>query len=126
MIEARWNLKTYLQAHNLTPYRLARALPDMRQATIYRLVAQDSPQSVSFDILARVISGLRALTGEEVTPNDLITLVSKMDDEDAAWLSADLSGLAHEEPYDWGGLDPLSLGQPVSVNDAGEMVVGER
>lgn len=113
MIEVTWNLKGYLQRHGLTPYRLAKSIPDMRQATIYRLAAEDAPQSVSFEVLSKVLTGLRALTGESVTADDLILLREKPNAEDRAWMDADLSRLGEWEAYDWGGLNPLELGEPV-------------
>ncbi|MGX9687052.1 hypothetical protein ACTQ9L_07885 [Deinococcus wulumuqiensis] len=51
----------------------------MRQATIYRLAAEDAPQSVSFDVLSKVISGLRSITGQDITPNDLMSVVERPD-----------------------------------------------
>jgi len=77
MMHAQWKLRAYLRAHGITPYKLAKALPEVRQATIYRLAAEDAPQSVSFDVLSQVIAGLRRVTGEEVTPNDLIEIVEE-------------------------------------------------
>ncbi|MEM9540147.1 MAG: hypothetical protein AAGA60_11690 [Cyanobacteria bacterium P01_E01_bin.42] len=32
---------------------------------------------------------------------------------DREWLEANLSELDESEPYDWGNLDPLTLGKPV-------------
>lgn len=77
MTQAQWKLRAYLNAHGITPYKLAKALPEVRQATIYRLAAEDAPQSVSFDVLSQVITGLRRVTGEEVMPNDLIAIVEE-------------------------------------------------
>ncbi|GGS40560.1 helix-turn-helix domain-containing protein [Deinococcus knuensis] len=121
MMQAQWKLRAYLQAHGITPYRLAKALPEMRQATIYRLAAEETPQSVSFDVLSQVIAGLRRVTGEDVTPNDLIAIVETRSAEDTSWQTADLSRLADEEPYDWGGVDPLTLGKAVHVTASGEI-----
>lgn len=39
-------------------------------------------------------------------------------------MNADLSGMADLDPYDWGNVDPLSLGEAVSVNSEGQVVVG--
>ncbi|THF87207.1 helix-turn-helix transcriptional regulator [Deinococcus sp. KSM4-11] len=124
-MQAQWKLRDYLHAHGITPYKLAKAIPDVRQATIYRLAAEDAPQSVSFDILSRVITGLRTVTGQDVTVGDLITLVEIPTSEDAAWMNADLSGMADLDPYDWGNVDPLSLGEAVSVSSDGQIIVGK-
>lgn len=32
---------------------------------------------------------------------------------DLEWLDSDISRLGEHEPYDWGGVDPLTLGKPV-------------
>jgi hypothetical protein len=75
MMTVQWKLRRYLDAHGLTAYRLAQAIPDMRQATIYRLASKTTPQSVNFEILGRILQGLRQLTGETVTPNDLLEVL---------------------------------------------------
>lgn len=77
MMQAQWRLRDYLNSKGITAYRLAKAIPEVRQATIYRLAAEDAPQSVSFDVLSQVITGLRKLTGQDITPNDLICVVEE-------------------------------------------------
>lgn len=77
MTHVQWKLHDYLKSRGITPYRLAKAIPEVRQATIYRLAAQDAPQAVSFGVLSQVIHGLRKLTGQDITPNDLILVVEE-------------------------------------------------
>jgi hypothetical protein len=39
--------------------------------------------------------------------------VETMNPEDQDWLEKDLSHLSEFEPYDWGDMDPTTLGKPV-------------
>lgn len=39
--------------------------------------------------------------------------VETMSQEDQDWLETDLSRLSEFEPYDWGDVDPTTLGKPV-------------
>ncbi len=67
-----WNLEKFLEEHGKTRYELAQTLGgnfESRLASIYRL---KSPNRLDFTTLADLIGGLRELTGEEVTPNDLL------------------------------------------------------
>jgi hypothetical protein len=44
---------------------------------------------------------------------------------DQDWLEGDLSNLDEYEPYNWGELDPLTLGKPIKyVSDRGFVVEG--
>jgi hypothetical protein len=46
---------------------------------------------------------------------------------DQDWLESDLSHLEEYEPYDWGDLDPLTLGKPIKyVPDLGFVVEGSK
>jgi hypothetical protein len=49
-----------------------------------------------------------------------------MTDEDRAWLNADLSRMGEEEPYDWGGADPLACDPVYWDAEAGTLMVGPR
>lgn len=40
-----------------------------------------------------------------------------MDDETKAWHDADLSKLSDYEPYDWGDIDPLTIGEPLRLGN---------
>jgi hypothetical protein len=40
-----------------------------------------------------------------------------MDDETRAWHDADVSKLADYEPYDWGDIDPLTIGEPLRLRN---------
>ena len=69
-----WKLNEFLEAHDLTAYRLATTLDTHTRApTIYRLAKKDVELSrIDFNVLATIIDGLRELTGEEVTISDLL------------------------------------------------------
>ena len=70
----KWKLSEFLEAHDLTAYRLATTLDTHTRApTIYRLAKKDVELSrVDFNVLATVIDGLRELTGEDVKVSDLL------------------------------------------------------
>ena len=88
MMKVQWRLRDYLQQHGLTAYRLAQAMPDTRQPTVYRLASERAPQSVNFDLLGKVIQGLKVLTGQDVTPNDLLEVIYVAEPEREAELPA--------------------------------------
>ena len=46
-----------------------------------------------------------------------------IDIEDQAWMNTDLSGLSDLEPYDWGDVDPRSLGKPIRYEPGRGFVV---
>ena len=70
----KWKLAEFLDAHNLTAYRLATTLDShTRTPTIYRIAKKNVELSrVDFTVMASVIDGLRELTGEDVTVSDLL------------------------------------------------------
>lgn len=67
-------MREYLAAHNLSAYKLAKAMGSAtRVGTVYRLARESSPPSrVDLPTLARVLDGLAALTGHEVSVADLL------------------------------------------------------
>lgn len=72
-----------------------------------------------------VITALEELTGKPVSPSDLLEVTtlpstdSLEDSEARQWLGGDLSHLGKFEPYDFGGHDPMTLGQPVHIGPDG-------
>jgi hypothetical protein len=70
-------LRNYLKRKGLTAYQLAKSLPDSRQPTIYRLASEKPPSSIDLEVLGRVVRGLRVLTGEQVSPNDILEVVDE-------------------------------------------------
>lgn len=61
-----------------------------------------------------------------MSPADLLTAVTMPgpDRKARSWLDRDVSRLGKVEPYDWGGVDPYTLGEPVRVGADGELVMG--
>lgn len=100
MMQVHWRLRDYLNQHGLTAYRLAKVLPEVRQPTIYRLASEHSPQSVNFETLGKVLQGLKTLTGEEVTPNDLLEViqVAPLAEKEPALLSGSLQKWTKRAP----------------------------
>ena len=49
----------------------------------------------------------------------------QLDPESQSWLESDLSRLGEHEPYDWGDLNPLTLGEPVEYIPGKGWVVGK-
>ena len=68
-----WKLAAYLEEKELTTYRLAQRVERGRENTVYRLVRQgESLKRLDLEVLADILGGLRALTGQEVTADDLL------------------------------------------------------
>lgn len=74
MALVRWKLASYLTAHNLTAYKVAKQMGGMtRVPTVYRMADGDRPISrVDLGTLAEVLVALRQLTGETVDIGDLL------------------------------------------------------
>lgn len=69
-VPVRWKVKQYLEAHNLTPYRLMKE-SGLAQGTVYRLVNGDT-QNLNATTLDATIRALRTLTGEPVDIPDVL------------------------------------------------------
>jgi DNA-binding Xre family transcriptional regulator len=129
----RWKLKEYLDTHGVSAYRLAEHTHGRLSRTgIYRLTAKDL-KAVRFETLAAVIPALRDITGEEVQVGDLLEYVPAPDPdaealeaEHRAWEGAILEPLDSPalELYDWDGLDPLTLGEPLHFEEGKGWVKG--
>lgn len=126
MRAVKFTLKHYLDVNGLTAYRLAQASRGrVSRGTVYAL-ARGSAVRVDLSTLGAVITTLEELTGREVTPADLLTVVTVPgpDREARAWLDTDASRLGEMEPYDWGDADPYTLGEPVRVGPDGQLLIG--
>ena len=123
----RWKLKTYLEAHGLTPYKLAQR-SGLARNTVYGMTRGESEGNLR--TLETVVRTLREVTGEEVKLEDVVEIVDapleeaqERDEESRAWQSADLAPPL--EPYDWGDVEPSVLGKPIRyVPGEGIVVVG--
>lgn len=103
-----WKLREFLAERNITRLALEKKA-DVSRVTLYRMTSPDPKklqQRIDFPTLTAIIAALRDLTGEDVTPDDLLEFVpgpeSQPQDEDEALLGTDLGGLGRYEPYDWG------------------------
>lgn len=70
IVPVRWKVKQYLEAHNLTPYRLMKE-SGLAQGTVYRLVNGDT-QNLNASTLDATIKALRTLTDEPVDIPDVL------------------------------------------------------
>jgi transcriptional regulator with XRE-family HTH domain len=68
----RWRLKEYLDEHGLTPFALVTA-SGLSTATVYP-IARGKAERVSLETVQRIADTLQAMTGENVTLNDLFVL----------------------------------------------------
>jgi hypothetical protein len=112
MRAVKFTLKRYLDINGLTAYRLAQAARGrVSRGTVYAL-ARGTAGRVDLGTLGAVITTLEELTGEPVTPADLLQVVtvSEPDAETQEWQAAELT--APLAPYDWGAAGEPS-GEPV-------------
>ncbi|CAM2975776.1 helix-turn-helix domain-containing protein [Deinococcus radiodurans] len=72
MSEVRWRLKEFLAERNLTAYALSKEGGIHRLSTVYRITGSDAPTRVDLPTLAKVLDGLRKLTGEDVQIGDIL------------------------------------------------------
>jgi DNA-binding Xre family transcriptional regulator len=70
VMPVRWKVKQYLEAHNLTPYRLMKE-SGLAQGTVYRLVNGDT-HNLNASTLDATIKALSSLTGEHVDISDVL------------------------------------------------------
>lgn len=62
---------------------------------------------------------------KQKTNNDELTSHKSFEDE--AWLDSELSQLDEYDPYDWGDLDPLTLGKAVIyIPEVGFIIEGDQ
>ena len=73
----RLSLDRYLARHGLTTYRLAKEVEsEVARSSVYDLARGGEVRRVDLRTLGVVLSGLEKLTGQRVTPDDLIEIVS--------------------------------------------------
>lgn len=72
----RLSLDRFLATHSLTPYRLFKEVEGkLAKSSVYDLVRGDEVKRVDLSTLSAVLEGLMSLTGERLTPNDLLETV---------------------------------------------------
>jgi DNA-binding Xre family transcriptional regulator len=114
MAEMKWNLEGWLEQHGITRYELAQNMGGNVKTRLTSLYRMRQPKRIDLSVMGEIVSALRRITGEEVTPNDLLEYIpdpapKEMDAETKAWLYAELAPPL--EPYDWAGVEPETLGE---------------
>ena len=89
-------LKEYLDAHDLSAYRLVQATKGrIAERTVYSL-ARTETKRVDLAVLGEVLNALGKLTGEDVTPNDVLRFVDLPEDDMPAMLEASAVDLGRQ------------------------------
>ncbi len=96
-MNVRVSLDRYLQQNNLTAYRLSKEVDGKAaQGSVYALARGNKVKRVDLETLSQVMQALMRLTGQTVTPNDLLEVIEEpetpLDEETKAWLD----GAAHD------------------------------
>ena len=114
----KWTLKNYLDNNDLSAYKLVQAAK-VSPTTVYALARGDH-ERVSLEVLDKVLAGLERLTGKPATLTDVLEREpdpepqEEIDAETRAWLEVDLAPPL--EPYEWGDVDPETIGEPVQFD----------
>lgn len=83
----RVSLDRFLERHNLTAYRLVKATQGrVARGSVYALARGKDVKRVDLDTLNEVMNALERLTGQSVTPNDLLEVVEAPQEDDTAAL----------------------------------------
>jgi DNA-binding Xre family transcriptional regulator len=106
----RVSLDRYLERHNLSAYRLANELKGrVAQGSVYAMTRSKTVKRIDLETLSGVLQALERITGEPVTPNDLLEVVQESEpDPEQAWLDSSAADLkaaleeieANENPND--------------------------
>ncbi|WP_075834952.1 helix-turn-helix domain-containing protein [Deinococcus marmoris] len=76
MAAVRWRLSDVLEEHGITAYALAKAGGIDRMGTVYRIARRGhEPSRIDLPTLARIVTGLRQLTGQEIQISDILEYV---------------------------------------------------
>jgi hypothetical protein len=124
MRAVEFTLNSYLKAHGLTAYRLAEAARGrVSRGTVYAL-ARGNVARVDLVTLGAVMTALEELTGEPVTPGDLLSAVTlpEPDAEAREWEAAALAPTL--APYEWGAAGEPG-GEPVRYVPGVGFVAGD-
>lgn len=73
MLDVTINLKSLLERHDLSVYRLAQVSGISRQALYAITSTKSTPKAIELKTLAKIVTALEMLTGLQLEPNDLIT-----------------------------------------------------
>ena len=87
-----WKLPDYLKQNNVSVYKLDKELSGRVSTRTLYSWGKNAPERPDLGVLGEVIGALRRLTGQPVTPNDLLEVIEEpvevMDDETRDWLEA--------------------------------------
>ncbi len=114
----KWTLKNYLETHDLSAYKLVQTAK-VSPTTVYALARGDH-ERVSLEVLDKVLAGLERLTGTPASLTDVLERepdpepVEEMDAETRAWHDAELTQPI--EPYEWGDVNPETVGEAIRYN----------
>ena len=94
MTQITWRLKPYLEQNAITPHKLALEA-GISPPNLYTLIRGEGAKNVSRETLAKLIGALTRLTGQPVTPNDLLEVIEEPiePDHEDAWLTASATDL---------------------------------
>lgn len=115
MAQVQWNLENWLKTRGVTKYELAKSMGGNEKSRLTTLYRMRDPQRIDLGVMAEIVSALREITGEEVTPNDLLEFrpdpePEDVDTESVLWLNTALTPTL--ESWEW-GLEGEPKGQPV-------------
>jgi predicted transcriptional regulator len=71
VVPIQWKLRAFLEAHNITAYKLAQAA-QIAPPNIYRMLKGEGPKMFDREVLGRIIRALRVLTGKPVSVADVL------------------------------------------------------
>jgi hypothetical protein len=112
MFKITWKLGGYLETHHLRPRDVEteaiRSGFQFGRNTIYRLLRNDGPKSYDKDTLTALIVSLRNLTGQPVTPNDLLEVVEERSPASGTINPALRAVLGNTKPLNLEELDTLT------------------
>lgn len=96
MAELRWDLDKVLAAHGITRYELAQNMSGNVKTRLTSLYRTKNQRRVDLTVMGEIVGTLRQMTGEEVTPNDLLEFVPdpappSADAESDLWLDTALT-----------------------------------
>lgn len=116
MSTIRLQLAEYLKSRGFTPDSLVEVIPEtVNPETIYQLIEKaETLHQIDLSLLATVIDGLSKLNGFPVGIGEVLILFPDISDEElenSAWRELYLEG--EIPPYDWGDVNPMTLGKAV-------------